>query len=96
MMKIPVMTKGLKARFFARTKEGLPPTPSVGDVVLIRSCKVSTIMIHSILIHPSLTLCPGHTTLRYTVDSRREEVDKHHYLPGSINTRARFYAIFSR
>ncbi|KAG9521833.1 hypothetical protein KCU93_g7194, partial [Aureobasidium melanogenum] len=40
MMKIPVMTKGLKARFFARTNEGLPPTPSVGDVVLIRSCKV--------------------------------------------------------
>ncbi|KAG9813050.1 hypothetical protein KCU77_g19304, partial [Aureobasidium melanogenum] len=40
MMKIPVFTKGLKARFFAKTKEELPPTPSVGDIVLIRNCKV--------------------------------------------------------
>ncbi|KAH0342347.1 hypothetical protein KCU81_g5709, partial [Aureobasidium melanogenum] len=40
MIKIPVFTKGLKARFFARTKEELPPTPSLGDIVLIRNCKV--------------------------------------------------------
>ncbi|KAG9947388.1 hypothetical protein KCU85_g5857, partial [Aureobasidium melanogenum] len=40
MMKIPVVTKGLKARFFTQTKEELPPTPSVGDIILIRSCKV--------------------------------------------------------
>ncbi|KAG9583545.1 hypothetical protein KCU77_g10803, partial [Aureobasidium melanogenum] len=40
MMKIPVFTKGLKARFFAKAKEELPPTPSVGDIVLIRNCKV--------------------------------------------------------
>lgn len=40
MMKIPVAAKGLKARFFTQTKEELPPTPSVGDIILIRSCKV--------------------------------------------------------
>ncbi|KAG9654417.1 hypothetical protein KCU95_g13186, partial [Aureobasidium melanogenum] len=40
MMKIPVVARGLKARFFTQTKEELPPTPSVGDIVLIRSCKV--------------------------------------------------------
>ncbi|KAK6006348.1 hypothetical protein QM012_006758 [Aureobasidium pullulans] len=40
MMKIPNMTKGLKARFFTQNKEELPPTLSVGDIVLIRSCKV--------------------------------------------------------
>lgn len=42
MMEVPVATKGLKARFFTQTKEELPPTPSVGDIVLIRNCKVST------------------------------------------------------
>jgi hypothetical protein len=47
MMKIPVTPKGLKARFFAKTEEELPPTPSVGDIVLIRNCKV-VILIHAV------------------------------------------------
>ncbi|CAD0097308.1 unnamed protein product, partial [Aureobasidium vineae] len=43
MMKIPVLAKGLKARLFTSAQEEPPPTPSVGDIVLIRNCKVAII-----------------------------------------------------
>jgi protection-of-telomeres protein 1 len=46
MMKIPVTPKGLKARFFVKTEEELPPIPSVCDIVLIRNCKVA-ILVHA-------------------------------------------------
>lgn len=42
MIKIPVIPKGLKARFFCKTEEELPSVSSVGDIVLLRSCKVTT------------------------------------------------------
>ncbi|KAI4724272.1 hypothetical protein E4T49_07993 [Aureobasidium sp. EXF-10728] len=41
MMKIPVLAKGLKARLFTSSQEEPPPTPSVGDIVLMRNCKVA-------------------------------------------------------
>lgn len=42
MITIPVNPKGLKARFFCKTEEELPPVSSVGDIVLLRDCKVTT------------------------------------------------------
>jgi hypothetical protein len=44
MMKLSVFPKGLKARFFTRSQEELPPTPSVGDIILMRSCKVAVVV----------------------------------------------------
>jgi hypothetical protein len=44
MMKLSVFPKGLKARFFTRSQEELPPTPSVGDIILIRSCRVAIVV----------------------------------------------------
>lgn len=41
MMKIPSPTKGLKARFFVQHQSELPQIRSVGDIILIRSCKVA-------------------------------------------------------
>ena len=68
MKEIHTFTSGLKARFFARTKEELPPVPSVGDVVLVRNCKVTTTPINFILIR-LLTLCAGYTSPQCTIDS---------------------------
>lgn len=44
MINIPVNPKGLKARFFCRTQEELPPVSSIGDIVLLRNCKASTVL----------------------------------------------------
>lgn len=44
MFKIPVNPKGIKARFFCKTEEELPPVSSVGDIVLLRNCKVTTVV----------------------------------------------------
>jgi hypothetical protein len=41
MMKIPSPTKGLKARLFVQHQSELPQIRSVGDIILIRSCKVA-------------------------------------------------------
>ncbi|THX53838.1 hypothetical protein D6D08_09537, partial [Aureobasidium pullulans] len=43
MMKIPSRTKGLKARFFVQYQSELPQIRSVGDIILIRSCKVTSV-----------------------------------------------------
>lgn len=68
MKNLPVMTTGLKARFFTQPTEEPPPTPSVGDIVLIRNCKVSTTIMGFVLTHP-LTLYTGHSRPRFTPDS---------------------------
>lgn len=94
MMKIPSVHKGLKARFFAKIKEELPPVPSVGDIVLLRNCKVTTSIIHFLLDH-LLTLCAGYSSPQCTIDSRCEEIDKHDRIPSRFNTRARLHAIIS-
>lgn len=58
MMKIPAVSKGLKARCFVKTEEELPPIPAVGDIVLIRGCKVAMV-VHA-AINISNIVCRSH------------------------------------
>lgn len=45
MVKILRPPKGLKARFFVTNKEDLPAINSIGDVILIRNCRVFAIFL---------------------------------------------------